>query len=757
MTPPDPNHPDSVKGLTQPMIKDGRPSDGSATDGHGLPAMIGSGWQGGPPPTPEILQNPMDHIWLLHSFRRRWVIAVGFGLLVWIAVSALVWYLTPPLSSAQVLLRVFSKKPSVLKSIDEGMESNFEMVQTTQVTLIKSHFVLAAALRQNPLIRQTATLRDEKNQVAWLQNHLVATFLGEGEILAISLAEQENPNELVDIVEAVTDAYLEEVVYKDRAARSAVKAILVQQHQLMTEAIRTKEAAYLKLSRDLQTSDSSQYSLEREMAFNELWALRREQNRIENLLAQTQLNQMILRQQMNSPLFLESRAEQLIAQSLTVQTLMQDLEALSLEIVQTASQVSGSSPVLIRMTRQKVNLSNQLNQTRRELKRQYIAELENTPNTEYMMAINTRKMELSYLRLRNEELKIAVTTLEERLKTLGEQSAELNIQKAKLVQLQLLAQEMGSKIEAWNVEEKSPDRIQKLQQAIPRPGIDGVGRYILVIIAGMFGFGLTGFVVAFVEFQAKRLNGPYQIDKGLGIRVVGTLPSLSFRSSDDGTDPVLAMLMESIDSIRTTLMHDSSTTAKERRVVLVTSATGHEGRTTVASQLAASLARAGRRTVLVDGDLRNPSLHTLFDVPLEDGFCEVLRTEADVTDVIRPTHAEGLWLLTAGYCNINAVQALAKDQVQPIFDHLRDNYDFVIIDGAPVLDLSDAMIMGQYADGVVLSVLRDVSQVPRVYEACELLRSIGIHILGSVVNGVRGKPSERTSRLRLVAAASDTH
>ncbi len=129
----------------------------------------------------------------------------------------------------------------------------------------------------------------------------------------------------------------------------------------------------------------------------------------------------------------------------------------------------------------------------------------------------------------------------------------------------------------------------------------------------------------------------------------------------------------------------------------------------------------------------------------------------DVTDVIRPTHAEGLWLLTAGFCNVNAVQALAKDQVQPIFDHLRTNYDFVIIDGAPVLDLSDAMIMGQYADGVVLSVLRDVSQVPKVYQACELLRSIGIHILDSVVNGVRGKPTERTSRLRLVAAASDTH
>jgi len=193
------------------------------------------------------------------------------------------------------------------------------------------------------------------------------------------------------------------------------------------------------------------------------------------------------------------------------------------------------------------------------------------------------------------------------------------------------------------------------------------------------------------------------------------------------------------------LMHES--TSKKRQLVLVASAETGEGRTTVASQLAASLARAGRRTLLVDGDVRRPNLHTLFNQPLEDGLCEVLRTEAEVTDVVRPTQAEGLWLMTAGYCDADAVKALATDQVQPIFDKLRADYDFIIIDGAPVLGVADSLLFGQHCDGVILSVLRDRSCVTNIHRASERLRSVGVRMIGAVVNGVGSKHDHRVTHL----------
>jgi capsular exopolysaccharide synthesis family protein len=256
-----------------------------------------------------------------------------------------------------------------------------------------------------------------------------------------------------------------------------------------------------------------------------------------------------------------------------------------------------------------------------------------------------------------------------------------------------------------------------------------------------------------LEFRNRKLNGPEDMDEGLGIRVVGTLPTLSSRKALDPLHPIVAQLTDSIDGVRTILMHDS--TSKRRQVVLVTSATTMEGRTTVASQLAASLARAGRRTLLIDGDLRRPALHALFDAPLEDGLCEVLRAEVDVADVIRPTHAEGLWLLTAGYCDVDAIHALATEQMQPVFDKLRTEYDFIIIDGAPILGMSDALIFGQYSDGAIVSVRRDYSQMPKVNQSIELLRGVGVRIIGAVVNGVQAKADSRIVQMRLTAPKSE--
>ncbi len=209
-------------------------------------------------------------------------------------------------------------------------------------------------------------------------------------------------------------------------------------------------------------------------------------------------------------------------------------------------------------------------------------------------------------------------------------------------------------------------------------------------------------------------------------------------------------LQKSIDGIRAILMHDSTTQA--RQVVLVTSPASMEGCTTVASHLALSLTRAGRRTLLVDGDLREPSLHKLFGMPVEDGMCEVLRSEIDVAEVIRPTNTEGLWLMTAGQCDTDAVHALATDQLQPIFEKLRAEFDFVIIDGAPLLGLSDSISIGQHVDGAILTLLRDHSEIRKVLQSAELLKNMGIQLFGAVVNGVHQKADRRVARLHRTAA-----
>ena len=193
-----------------------------------------------------------------------------------------------------------------------------------------------------------------------------------------------------------------------------------------------------------------------------------------------------------------------------------------------------------------------------------------------------------------------------------------------------------------------------------------------------------------------------------------------------------SLLVESIDAARTMILHASRIEAI--RTVMITSAVKGEGKTSLACHLATSLARAGRRTLLIDCDLRSPAAHRLFDLPPGPGLSEVLRGEVDAADVIQPTPAHGLHLIPAGRCDALAIQALAQDGIRALFDDLRARYDFIIVDSAPVLPVADSLLVSQVVDAVIFSILRDVSRVPMVHAAYERLTALGTRTLGAVVS-----------------------
>jgi capsular exopolysaccharide synthesis family protein len=190
-----------------------------------------------------------------------------------------------------------------------------------------------------------------------------------------------------------------------------------------------------------------------------------------------------------------------------------------------------------------------------------------------------------------------------------------------------------------------------------------------------------------------------------------------------------------VDAARAFLLHAAR--QQETRVVMVTSAVGGEGKTSLATQLAASLARAGRKTLLVDFDLRNPAAHRLFDLPRGPGVAELLRGEASLEAVVHPTANGSLALLPAGQCDEPAVQALAREDLARLFARLKEQFDFVIVDSAPVLPVADTLLVAQHVDGVIFSILHEVSRLPRVYAAYQRLGMLGIRLLGAAVSGTR--------------------
>jgi capsular exopolysaccharide synthesis family protein len=174
---------------------------------------------------------------------------------------------------------------------------------------------------------------------------------------------------------------------------------------------------------------------------------------------------------------------------------------------------------------------------------------------------------------------------------------------------------------------------------------------------------------------------------------------------------------------------------------MVTSALGGEGKTLLSCHLAVSLARAGLRTLLLDCDLRRPSVHRIFNLPLGPGLAELLRAEMAPGAVGQPGPVPGLTILSAGYPDGQALQALGQGALQAVLRTLRDQFDFILMDSAPVLPVNDSQIVGQYADGVVLAVRQEVTRLTALVAAYERLTHLNIHILGAVANGVRSSAS----------------
>jgi polysaccharide biosynthesis transport protein len=215
------------------------------------------------------------------------------------------------------------------------------------------------------------------------------------------------------------------------------------------------------------------------------------------------------------------------------------------------------------------------------------------------------------------------------------------------------------------------------------------------------------------------------------------------------------LLIESVDATRMMLLHTAQ--PQSFRVVMITSATVGEGKTSLSCHLAVSLARSGRRTLLIDADLRRPSAHRLWELPLEPGLCEYLRDQSDLPDVIGPAPLANLRVMSAGSCDEEALTALARRDLRSLFATLRAEFDFIILDSAPVLHVADTLVIGQQVDAVVLAIMNDVSRIPEVLSAHDLLASLGIQVLGAVVAGVReGHYSRSAYAYRYNARGADT-
>jgi capsular exopolysaccharide synthesis family protein len=716
---------------------------------------------------PDILSASPTPIDLLQSLRRRWPLAVGLGMLLSGVLASVVWFLVPVRFEAQSLIKVSKVLPVVLQNVYNGGSdvegAAYDIYKKTQLQLVRSNFVLSRATRKPEMVA-LATMKEHKDDpVGFLESKLIVDYPGDAELMRLSIKGTRR-EDLPVIINSIVDSYMDEIVSGDQVARLKQKDLLSQNYSTNQEAFRQKSDKFKKLTRDLGASSSEAAQMRKRLFDRKLESMVSSRNSLLQRIRDQKLQIKVMEDRKAKG---ESPAvavpphliEQEYAHDPIILEYTKQLSMLKLQIKeQEALSANLKHWPVTNLKRQLATLDEQIQSRRLELEPEVIARLAAiAPGGHGYDFEGMLPMLKSEQEMLEENLTLATEDLERQLKEyekLDTDTADLTTQESQLDDLRAIIKRVGTQLALWNLELEAEQRIKVLDKASRPQGDDSMQKYLGVGFAGFVGFGVVLFGVAYIEFQSRRLNSATEVKEGLGLPVVGELPTLSgrtwrkIRSGSPAGVALEALLSESVDSIRTRLLHASG--IESPRVIMVTSADPREGKTTVAIQLATSLARSGRRTLLIDGDVRNPAVHRVFELAIDPGLCEILRGDVERAVALQPSRTPQLWVLAAGRCCLQSVQALSQSALQDLLTTLRSEFEFIIIDTSPVLKLADPLLFGQHVDVALLSVLRDVSKTPQIYEATERLKSVGITVLGTVINGV-GDGSQRYSSANQLA------
>jgi succinoglycan biosynthesis transport protein ExoP len=301
-----------------------------------------------------------------------------------------------------------------------------------------------------------------------------------------------------------------------------------------------------------------------------------------------------------------------------------------------------------------------------------------------------------------------------------------------------------------------------------------VGRNIFT--GGMSGLMLGVLVVLGMEFINRRLKAPGEAEFHLGVPELGVIPSrrsiiayeangklpkflsmaagerngadshsnnLGLTTWEDGPSVMAEAYRNALASILLT-----SFSAGRPRVILVTSFGRGEGKSSTVSNLGVALAESNQRVVLIDADLRKPSLHGIFEVANTWGLTDLLREKTSLKDsplvaLARSTSVEGLSLVPSGPGTTSIANLFYSERLSELVERLRSDFDTILIDTPPISYLSDARLIGRVVDGAILVVRAGATTRDEALAAKRKLEDDGIPLLGTILNGWDGTSKSR--------------
>jgi capsular exopolysaccharide synthesis family protein len=691
----------------------------------------------------------------LFAVKRRWVPAVSIFAAT-VALSSIATALMKP--SYQAEGRLLFKNPafkvvgsSLAPNNMEGGEAGdlkplvaTQNPITTQMEVLTSHPLLQKLIEQ-------LELKDDKGKrlkVIDLQPALVAKIVGGSDVLQINYKNRD-PKKAATVVNKLMDLYLENDIDTNRAEAESARASMDRQLPKTQKAVNEAEVALRKFRQQNNVVDLGE---EGKSAVGIIGNLETTINATQAQLdeATAQAKGLKEKVKLNSQ---EAITVSAISQSPAVQGILTQQQDVERQLATESSRFSDRNPIIIGLKEKQSQLKTLLAKEIRStvgtkakvpqgLLR--IGDLKQTMIKESLQSEVQRDgliKKLASLRTSRAAYEKRVNVMPQLVQTQRQLERQLDVSQftyqtllKKVQELQLAKTKNTSTariITSAVVPEKPDNKMKTI--------VSGLG----VLLGALFGTS----AIAYLESKDKSLKTVKEIDKLFGYTLLGAIPAAKKKQKNLAGErtPVLTTLEVSVRDTPQSVTSEMSRSIqsnlrflgfeKQLKTITITSSVANEGKSKVAANLAAAIAGVGQKVLLIDADMRVPSQHQFWKLPLKKGLSDILGGKSKLNQ-ISWTVMNNLDVVTAGSRPQNSLSCLESPQMKSLLQEVSNLYDFVIIDTPPILVAADVLTVGNATDGIILVSRPGVIDGNSARAAQEKLKMANANILGLIVNGV---------------------
>lgn len=685
-------------------------------------------------------QSHDDLFELVKAVLRRWFLVLFCAIVFGGGGAAAIWFKMPDKFDTQGSVQISPVvAPIMYETPTTGGSGVYLTYKNTQAGVMTSDVILnrvADAVKDSRL----AFFDPEDNLLQALRTKVVKKDVQviperDTEFLVVRMTS-EHPSDAEKLIDAFLRSYEAVVKTDEITALDDRLSRLETQRRTLEEQMRRQR---VQIRERVDEYGTQELTGRQEIALQQVATLQREQVSIgvQRMLMEARV--MTREDQLQDELTLADIADQVQARVESdpdILALRQDIQRYNQLIRDGQATMLDTNPEMQRRTQILAELQ-------AELERQQADVTARHEQTALADARRVREAELDALKAELNQLITYEEKIQEQLKLhddstvrIGRTQLDIDDLREQYENTRQIYNEISRRIEELNIER---DRRPRISVASWARSVSAEGKKMKLAMAAPFGGLAMGVALALLLAKLdRRVLAPDQVASRIGVRIIGTTTG-----PDHVSRKMLGrQLMDDYQTIRANLgllNGDGST-----KLLVVTSPGMGDGKTTLAVNLATSFARSGRKTLLIDGDLRKPDIALMLDLPQSLSGIQDYLFGANIYKAVCPVEGTSLSVLASDVRNSqDALELLSIPETPKRIRRLKDSFDYIIIDTPPVLAFSDAMVWAKMADGVILTSYIGHTSKEEMKEAIQRLNEIKANIIGTVVNNVKTAHSYR--------------